>query len=205
MINGLLFAAICASAEFYSFDCITNNNIDNAAIGEAQLGLTVKQSTTNDRQIVFTFSNNGSEASSICDIYFEDAKPVDLVFDHFDQSNGVEFTVGANPAKLPGGKNVSFSTAYSYDSDSPRQPNGINPGESLDIIFDYVTSQDYNTNYKSIIASLNSSDLRVGIHVQGFNRDGSESFVNSVPEPTTTALLGISLLLLGFLPKRKKR
>ena len=27
----------------------------------------------------------------------------------------------------------------------------------------------------------------------------------SVPEPTTTALLGISLLVLGFLPKRKKR
>ena len=49
----------------------------------------------------------------------------------------------------------------------------------------------------------NNGDITLG-NVAPFSHD-AESAPASVPEPTTTALLGISLLLLGFLPKRKKR
>ena len=45
------------------------------------------------------------------------------------------------------------------------------------------------------MGELNSGMLRVGIHIQGFDDDSSESAV-AVPEPTTLVLLGLGGLVL---------
>jgi hypothetical protein len=64
-----LLAAAPASADIYTFNCITNN-AQSCAIGEAQLSVNVQAAGAN--QVSFTFNNSGPLASSITDIYFDE-------------------------------------------------------------------------------------------------------------------------------------
>ena len=133
-------------------------------------------------------------------------------------THGVLFTQDAletvAPRDLPGGNeaNPSFvctSPLFSADSDSPAQPNGVNPGETLGILFNL---QGILT-LSNVITDLESHALRIGIHVQGFDSEGSESFINfdsnggggggSVPEPGTMLLLGSGLIGLAFSSKKR--
>lgn len=187
----------------YGFDNITNNNAGDAAIGEAQLSFSV--TAFSSTQVEFLFKNIGDEASSIADIYFDDDVPL-MTWSSFSQmdTNFVSFSEGSSPPDLPGGNSYNFSSDYSYDSDAPTQPNGVNPGEVLGIVFDYTVGNGLD----QIIAALNDDSLSVGIHVQGFASGGSESFVsasatNPVPEPASMVLLGIGLLGIAGISRKK--
>jgi hypothetical protein len=189
-----------------SFNNITNNNPGDAAIGESQLFVDVTPYGTN--QVLFTFGNTGPYASSICDVYFDDGTLLEMasLIDADDGVGGdsnVDFTQSASPPDLPGGNNVTppFITTAGFlaDSDPEVQPNGVNPGESLGIIFNLQTGGTFS----DVLAELGSGDLRIGIHVQGYASGGSESFVNSIPDATTLFLLG-SACLIGFAGLRRK-
>ncbi len=175
------------------------SELSNGAIGESQLFMDVAQS---NGQVLFTFFNTGPEASSITDIYFDDDTPLLAFSGTFFESSGVSYSEGASPGDLPGGNTVSFTADHSFDSNAPAQPNGVNPGEALGILFNFVGAIDF----QDVLSALYSGDLMVGLHVQGFADGGSESFVqhsNSVPEPSTLLLLGASVLgLAGFSRKR---
>ncbi len=197
------FAASQAHAATYGFNCITHNLAGDCAVGEAQLSVTVTDAGSD--QVLFTFDNAGPEASSIADVYFDDgANPSIAAIAEIINEPGVSFSIGAAPPDLPGGNNASPSfsvtAGLAADSDSAVQPNGVNPGESLGIKVDLATGASYLTLLDEILGG----DLRIGIHVQGFEGGGSESFVNNVPVPAAVWLFGSGLLGLVGVARRKR-
>jgi hypothetical protein len=194
-----------AQAVSFGFGCITNTSAVNCATGSAQL--TVDVTAGPGSQVTFSFYNTGANASSIADVYFDDGSLLSIASlvdadDGVGGSAGVDFSPGASPPNLPGGASIGFVTTagFSADSDPPVQPNGVNPGEYLRIIFNLQGGQ----SFADVINELNNGTLRIGIHVQGFGDGGSESFVN-VPEPGTLALLGFALAGLAACAPRIRR
>jgi len=179
----------------------------DGAIGEAQLF--VELSNLSARQVLFTFTNTGPIACSVTDIYFDDGALLGIA--SIDNScRGVLFSQFATPHNLPGGQNLSppFVTTegFSADSGPPVQHNGINPNEWVGISFDLKSGKTYD----DVINNLASSQLRIGLHVQGFDSyrcgdGGSESFVNNgiVPEPATVTLLSAGLGITTLLRRRR--
>ena len=222
-----LFTVVPAQALVYTytFDNITNNDAGDAAIGEAQLWVDVADAGVNTvtglHQALFTFGNTGADDSSITDVYFQDGALLDIarlidVDDGVGGDPGVDFTQGASPPNLPGGVPFGFYTTggFSADSDAGRggvAAHGVNPDETLGILFDLFAGLNWN----DVIDDLESHDLRIGIHVQAFDSEGSESFINfdsdggggggeyPIPEPATMLLLGSGLI--GIAVSGKKR
>jgi hypothetical protein len=167
-----------ACAETYGFSNITGDSATNAATGEAQLSVDVGAGGAG--QVRFDFHNVGAAACSITDVYFDDG--VLLGIASIINGAGVQFAQYASPSNLPGGTNVDpdFQTTagFSADSDPPTQSNGVNPGESLGIVFNLKAG----ATLQGVLDSLADRTLRIGIHVQAFANGGSESFVN-IPGP----------------------
>lgn len=188
-----LILPTAARADVFGFTCITNNKLVDAETGEAQLSVDVKDNGSS--QVLFEFRNEGPNASSITDVYFDDAS-VRVLQDNIAsivEGPGVAFDFGASPNNLPGGDALTppFTRTANLmaDSDSPVQSNGVNPAEWLQL----VTGLQPGMVYQDLLDGLTSGTVRIGIHVQGFYCGGSESFVNVVPVPGAV-LLG----LLGF-------
>lgn len=195
LVCALGLAAVSAEAGVvYDFFNVTGNSLANASAGEAQLSVTVD--AAGPGKVSFLFENRGSTAMSITDVYFDDGTLLGIA--SINGSSGVDFSQNASPRNLPGGNLLSpafeTSAGFSADSNSPAQPNGVGPGESLTIVFDLLATKTLT----DIITELNSGrDLRIGIHVQGFGDGGSESFVNNVPTPGALALLALGGLVVG--------
>lgn len=194
----------------YGFYGLTWNSAGDVAIGVSQLSVKISSIQTDPTQVLFTFLNSGSDASSITDVYFDDGALLGIA--SIVGSQGVSFSQGASPGNLPGGQEIGFSVTSGFlaDSDSPAQPNGVNPGEWLQIYFNLVQNKTYADVITAIeLAAQNPGEdveggLRIGIHVQGFTSGGSESFVNRVPDGgLTAAMLGLGVLGVGYMARRK--
>jgi hypothetical protein len=203
----------------YHFTNITNNNATDVATGIAQMWVDVTDggTTTIDSNTFnvanFTFYNDGPNASSITDLYFDDGSL--LNFGSVIDGPGTSFTVGASPGELPGGGGWNWNQEggmhFSVDSDEPPPESGVNPDEYVTIRFVLQDGLDYSDTIAAIDASFANlyqdipGALRVGIHVQAFDGDGSESFVTApsrgfipvVPEPGTMAMWALGLALCG--------
>jgi hypothetical protein len=108
----------------------------------------------------------------------------------------VDFSPGASPGNLLGGSSIGFQVTAGFlaDSDAPPPQKGVNPNETLGVVFDLQTG----ASLANVIADLTNGQLRIGIHVQAFAGGGSESFVNvAVPEPRSGLLIVAGLLADG--------
>ena len=200
---GLVMCAPTPShADQFSFSCITGNSATNCNILETQIFLDVT-ADANPNLVNFLFTNTGPAASSITDVYFSDLSPALLGLpSYFTFSTGVSFSAGCSPGNLPGGGgSFGFTTSYCADSDSPTQPNGVNPTEWLNIQY---TLQGDET-FADVIAALNNETYRVGVHVQGFANGGSEAGVHRVPEPSTMLLSVVGLASIAAPFRRRRR
>jgi hypothetical protein len=165
----------------YLFVACTNNRAANVTTGEEQLSIVVSLLTNGN--ISFRFQNSGPNASSITDVYFYDPADELLTPMLISGSSGVDFSEGAAPGNLPGRRecpglngtgSLAFTSHDDADSNPAVQPNGVNPGEWLIVEMDLASWLSFD----DIVAGLSSGQIRVGIHVQGFSPNGSESFVN---------------------------
>lgn len=208
-VAALLASASSAEAAVsYSFTGVSNNNATNTSIGEANLSMLV--SDNGGGFVRFDFFNSGPEASSITDVYFDDAVDPSLFVTPIHEiinSSGVSFSEGASPRDLPSGGDFDATRGLTADSDTPMlTANGVNPGETLGV----VLQLDNGHSYGDVLTALSDESLRVGLHVQAFANGGSESFINTpggsppaVPEPSTLAIFGLGALFAGRRMRRR--
>ena len=213
-----------AQAKLFGFEAITANSTIDPGIGEAQLSVDVTDYGSN--QVLFTFSNAGPLTSSITDVYIEDGSLLQIYDDPITVGiiDGiinnpspllVNFEEGANPAMLPGSENmpvplVSSDYFFSADSVSPPPLNGVNPGESLGILFDLKPTKTFYDVITAIENGFTAPDptimnpdgtiyyegttVRVGIHAQAFGDGDSESFIMTpIPASVILGMLGLGV------------
>ena len=224
-----------AALKSYTFENITSNNETDAATGEAQLVVDVFDQLSDplagtshalgDGQIGFRFRNEGPLRSSITKVFFEDGGILSMHVPLIG-SAGVEFNQDNMSSTLPGGNGApyyfepsrGFENVATADADAPMYHNGVNPNEWLIVKFNLEPDKDYDDVITALAtrpaAPGTGTTLRIGIHVQGFQNGGSESFINEpgdlppsgvVPEPATLAMWSGLGLLAGCGAMRRGR
>jgi hypothetical protein len=201
------------SYHFYEF---RNHNTTNSWIGETQLFMDVETNPSNSNQVLFTFRNEGPYDSSITGVYFDDGSLLGIAgLIDMNQGQGGDpnvdfFQEVQGPAELPGGNELipPFETSFdpleqyqgfSADAQTPTYWQGVNPSEWLGVEF------AVNGALLNVISELETGELRVGIHVQGFSNGDSESFVNNplpIPAPGAVVLGVLGLSLVGWVTRR---
>ena len=214
----LVLLPVRAEAIQFSFsNCYTSNG-DTGVCAQVASQLKVEVMDAGGGFVDFTFTNEVGVASSLTDIYF-DADGFLKNMTILDESSGVSFEIGANPANPPGAPaNFSVTSGMTTDSNSPRSQNGIDDAsEYLTLRFETKGSNDFD----DIIAALQlgptaTSGIRIAAHVQAIGLNGqSEGMICctgggggggggvTTPEPASLALFGI--VALGMAHRLRRR
>jgi len=188
----LLAAATSASATTFSFDCITGSGSStDCGIGEDQLSVEVSAGP-GAGQVSFTLRNDGSEAITAAELYFDDDANVLASLVSVTDGSGVDFEDGEEPPDLPGGNSESFDADFLATAENPAPHNGVNPGEEVTVTFSLLSGN----SLADVLDALESGELRLGVHAIAFEDGKSKSFINDpdgVPEPGTLALLALGV------------
>lgn len=197
---GLAFAAATpAHAITLTFDRITTNSSSDYT------GLVSAEVIDQGTGVLFLVTlDSAPPTGDIRNIYFEDTGGL---FSSMDFSAAftpigptpVAFSSPSNPATPPGVG--SFTATFSFDADTPMPQNtAINNGETGA----FVATYSGGTSFGNVEQALVNGTLRVGVHMQGLDPNGtqSDSYVSqppddpTIPEPDTTLLAAIGVCLI---------
>ena len=164
---------------------------------ESRLGYTIQSG-----QVGLIFSNTGSIPSQITEIYIDDGVLGGESPDIYTNPGGSSTFIAndVNPNNLPGAPTGFNATElYSADIDPANPSDGVDPGDSVALIFDLANGKTWD----DIIASINEgfinnyeysdidTDLAIGIHVRSIGITSQSQGLILVPLPAT--------ILLGFI------
>jgi MYXO-CTERM domain-containing protein len=195
-----------AFAATYSFSNITGNSATNAAAGEAQLSLST-MALANPQLVRFTLTNAAGMASTVKNVFVDDASGILVSVNGFNATAGVSFKIGTN-GSLPGGNSLAATFnenhAIGVRANNPAPSNGVNNGETLD--WTYTLANGFTV--ADVDNALASGMLRFGVHVIAWADGGSEAFVNDpgtpnlIPSPLASLMGAAGLGLLGARRRR---
>ncbi len=193
----LILAGSLSAAPTYKVVGVSKTSTANTKIGESQISVGLVGLSSS--QIKIVVSNNGPSASSIADIYLGGTSGL-LVKKQIINGSGVAYSWGATPGNLPGGTSKADISA---DSNPPVSSRGINPGESVSLVFNIVRGKSLET----IVSAIECGSLKVGMHVQAFKDGKSECFEIDrnppvVPAPGTLILASVGIGVVGYLKRR---
>jgi hypothetical protein len=204
-VLGLVLAVSAAPSFAQTPYGFINFNPGEADDASAQMCVNVSES---GGKVVFNFVNNlGGINGNINQIYF-DSTPGLLSNMMIGPAVGtVSFVVFTPPPPLNFPQGNTLAPPFVADFGAGRtgaQANAINPGESLDILFD--------GDVDDVLAALGNGSLRIGLHVQSIGDDEiSDSYLLNelkggtpppVPEPGTMGLLAMGAV--GLLRRRRQ-
>jgi PEP-CTERM motif len=221
-VAGLVSVPVAASQ--YSFSCISGNDPLNCADGASRLQMVVTSAGTTAlgvNQVDFTFRNLSPLGASITEIYFDSATLLGIA-SVSDSGSGVDFSqIGkSQPRDLPAGNSLTHkfqvTPGFVIDIGSGGNTKGVEnklddsaTQEFVTVRFNLISGNAFTDTLLALDGPLGDGlDLRVGLHVRGFDGGGSESFVNlpamtsPVPEPAQWAMLLAGLVVLAARRRR---
>jgi len=212
VIGGVVLVAASAPAygapvDTFEFARLSNNGDVDVA---PYISLTT-EATDDGIQVWFIFANNAPFASSITGVFLDDRTGLLTLPQIFD-GDGVDFNYSWK--KFPGAAAMDppfiTSRGLTVRSEPPVSPDGVNPGESLSLLFGLDGDYAELISAIGLGAHLQPGDsavgtLRIGLHVQAIEGDESD-VVRAVPVPNALLLGSTGLgLLLGVVRLRRHR